>query len=186
MKNFLLFCLCVIFSVFSVYAQEPVGEPEFVGEALMLFPDNTAKLLEKTTSNERTRLNAAALVVGIGKAKTKIVIDGESARVRIPQEGDYKLIIRAVDNSTDPLSIISVFRFDVKKNSRTAEVSSVNSFGSVSRNNLEYLPFSAKKYGESSYILTLEEKPAGEYGIIVRNPNSLDEKATIVSTFAIE
>ncbi|MDR5591582.1 hypothetical protein [Christiangramia sp. SM2212] len=45
--------------------------------------------------------------------------------------------------------------------------------------------FQGKKFGESSYIITVPEIEDGEYGIIVKNPNSLDEKSTIVSTFGI-
>ena len=51
---------------------------------------------------------------------------------------------------------------------------------------MDYLRFSAEKYGESSYRLTFDERPAGEYGIIVSNPNNVDEKMVIVSTFAID
>ena len=31
-----------------------------------------------------------------------------------------------------------------------------------------------------------KERPAGEYGIIVSNPNNVDEKMVIVSAFAID
>ena len=31
-----------------------------------------------------------------------------------------------------------------------------------------------------------DERPAGEYGIIVSNPNNVDEKMVIVSAFAID
>ena len=37
----------------------------------------------------------------------------------------------------------------------------------------------------SSDLLTFGEQPEGEYGIIVSNPNNVDEKMVIVSTFAI-
>lgn len=184
-KSILLFCVMVL-SCGTLFAQEAVTEPDFVGEAMMLLPDNTVVRLEKSTIQEKTRMNAGAIIVGIGAAKTKITIDGTSARVRIPEEGDYKIIVKAVDNNTDPLSIISVFRFDVKKKERRAEVASVNSFGSRTNNKLDFLPFHATRYGNSSYLLVLEEKPAGEYGIIVRNPNALNEAATIVATFAID
>ena len=51
---------------------------------------------------------------------------------------------------------------------------------------MEYLPFTASKYGESSYRLVFETRPNGEYGVIVSNPNNVDEKMVIVSTFAID
>lgn len=167
------------------YAQE-VSEPEFVGEVLMLSPDGTVQPLEKSTILQRTRANASAMIVGIGKVKTKIIIDGPAASVRIPADGEHKLIVRAIDNNTDPMRIISVFSFNVSKKNRQAEFASVSTFGSVKNNKLKYLPFTAKKYGNSSYLLTLSEMPEGEYGIIVRNPNSLDESAVIVASFAID
>ena len=53
-------------------------------------------------------------------------------------------------------------------------------------NKLERLSFTGRKFGESSYLITLDETPAGEYGITVSNPNNLDEKQVIVSTVAID
>ena len=47
-------------------------------------------------------------------------------------------------------------------------------------------PFTAEKYGENSYYLTFGDAPAGEYGIIVTNPNNVDEKMIIVSAFGID
>ena len=91
-----------------------------------------------------------------------------------------------MDNATDPMSIVNVFRFETTKKRRLAEVASASTFGSVKSNKLERLRFDACKYGESSYLLTLLDKPAGEFGITVSNPNHVDEKQTIVSTFAIE
>ena len=35
-------------------------------------------------------------------------------------------------------------------------------------------------------MITLDETPAGEYGITISNPNNIDEKQVIVSTFAID
>ena len=102
------------------------------------------------------------------------------------KDDDIRFIVKAVDNATDPISIINIFRFETNKKKRLAELASVSTFGSVKSNKLERLRFSAEKYGEKSYLLTLIDKPAGEYGITVSNPNSLDEKGTIVSTFAIE
>ena len=72
------------------------------------------------------------------------------------------------------------------KRSIIDELSSLSTFGGASSNNLELLPYTAKKYGESSYLITLKEKPVGEYGITVRNPNSLDEKNIIVASFGID
>lgn len=96
------------------------------------------------------------------------------------------MIIRAVDNETDPASIISIFKFKSKKNSRKAELSSLTSFIGSSENNLDYVKFEAKKFKQKSYLLTLENIGSGEYGVIVKTPNGLDQKNLIVYSFGIK
>ena len=160
---------------------ETTPEPEFIGEIVTVRPDGTVAKLEKQSVQMRTRANASAVIFGIGKA-----IEGPKAGVRLTAGQPASFIVRAVDNATDPMSIINVFRFEAKKDKRMAEMASVSSFGSVKSNKLERLSFTGRKFGESSYLITLDETPAGEYGITVSNPNNLDEKQVIVSTFAID
>ena len=133
-------------------------EPEFEGEVVGVFPDGSSKKLEK--HNVRMRTGAGVYIAGFAasKSKTKVLVD--------------------------PMSIVRVFRMKSAKKNRSAVISAVGSF-SVNSNTMDYLRFSAEKYGESSYRLTFDERPAGEYGIIVSNPNNVDEKMVIVSTFAI-
>lgn len=184
-----LYCLLLAFAACAcpAFAQGPeIPEPDFIGEVTTVLPDGTTAKLEKETVLLRTRANASATIFGIGKAKTKLIVDTPEAAVRLKSGDDIRFIVKAVDNATDPISIINVFRFESNKKKRLAEISSVSSFGSVKANKLERLRFSAEKYGEKSYLLTLTDKPAGEYGITVSNPNTRDEKAVIVSTFAIE
>lgn len=163
-----------------------IPEPDFIGEVVAILPDGSASKLEKETVLIRTRANASATILGVGKAKTKLIIDSPEAAVRLKTDDAIRFIVKAVDNNTDPISIINVFRFEANKKRRLAELSSVSSFGSVKANKLERLRFTAEKYGEKSYLITLIDRPAGEFGITVSNPNNLDEKGTIVSTFAIE
>ena len=151
---------------------ETTPEPEFIGEIVTVRPDGTVAKLEKQSVQMRTR--------------AKLIIEGPKAGVRLTAGQPASFIVRAVDNATDPMSIINVFRFEAKKDKRMAEMASVSSFGSVKSNKLERLSFTGRKFGESSYLITLDETPAGEYGITVSNPNNLDEKQVIVSTFAID
>ncbi|WP_281671712.1 hypothetical protein [Rikenella microfusus] len=182
-----LFCLA-LFAVSGLRAQEiDCPEPDFIGETVFVNPDDgTPVKLEKQTVLLRSRVNATGIMFGIGKAKTKMIVEGPSAAVRLDGSKPIRLIVKAVDNDTDPMAIINIFRFEHSKKQRLAELSSVSSFGSVKSNKLDYVPFTGQKYGESSYLLTLDEREPGEYGITVRNPNNLDEKSVIVSTFAIE
>ena len=154
---------------------ETTPEPEFIGEIVTVRPDGTVAKLEKQSVQMRTRANASAVIFGIGKAKTKLIIEGPKAGVRLTVGQPASFIVRAVDNATDPMSIINVFRFEAKKDKRMAEMASVSSFGSVKSNKLERLSFTGRKFGESSYLITLDETPAGEYGITISNPNNIDE-----------
>ena len=160
-------------------------EPEFEGEVVALFPDGSARKLEK--HNVRIKTGAGVYIAGFAasKQKTKVVIDGGSAGVRMDGSQPIELIVRAKDNKADPMSIVRVFRMKATPKNRSAVISAVGTFN-VQTNTLEFLPFEAKKYGESSYRLSFDKRPTGEYGVIVSNPNNVDEKQVIVSTFAID
>ena len=120
------------------------------------------------------RTGAGVYIAGFAasKSKTKVLVEGGSASVRFDASQPIALIVR-------------VFRMKSSKKNRSAVISAVGSF-SVSSNTMDYLRFTAEKYGESSYRLTFDERPAGEYGVIVSNPNNVDEKMVIVSAFAID
>lgn len=185
-KTLILLLFCCI-SLPNAFAQElTVAEPDFVGEVVAVLPDNTATQLEKENIMTRTRANASAIIFGVGKAKTKLIIESPNAGVRLNKNDDICFVVRAVDNNSDPISIINIFRFESTGKRRLAETASVSSFGSVKSGKLEHLPYTAKKYGTGSYLIKLSEKPEGEYGITVKNPNNVDQKSVIVATFAIE
>ena len=150
-----------------------------------VYPDGSSKRLEKHTV--QTRTGGSVLVAGfaVNKAKTKILIEGARANVRFDNARPIALVVRVKDNAADPMSIVRIFRMKPAKKRRTAVIAAAGTFH-VTSNDMDYLSFSAHKYGESSYYLTLDESPVGEYGITVSNPNNIDEKMVIVSTFGID
>ena len=160
-------------------------EPDFEGEVVGVYPDGTTKRLEK--QNTRIKTGGSVYVAGfaVNKTKTKVLIEGGAAGVRFRSDEPLQLIARAKDNNSDPMSIVRVFRMKSNKKQRSAVIAAAGRFNTTS-NDMEYLPFEAKKYGESSYLLTFEQRPAGEYGVIISNPNNVDEKMVIVSTFGID
>ena len=160
-------------------------EPDFEGEVVGVYPDGTTKRLEK--QNTRLKTGGSVYVAGfaVNKTKTKVLIEGGAAGVRFRSDEPLQLIARAKDNNSDPMSIVRVFRMKSNKKQRSAVIAAAGTFNTTS-NDMEYLPFEAKKYGESSYLLTFEQRPAGEYGVIISNPNNVDEKMVIVSTFGID
>jgi ribosomal protein L10 len=53
-------------------------------------------------------------------------------------------------------------------------------------NTKNQLIFRGAKYGESSYKLQFDNLQEGEYGIVVANPDNVDEKKAIVSCFGVD
>lgn len=161
------------------------AEPEFVGEAVIVNGDKTIPL-DKEYSQVKTKAGASLYIVGIGSVKSKINIKGGSASARANKDDDFYLIVKAVDNSSDPMSIINIFEFEASKKVRKAELSSTNTFGGVNNDKLAYIEYTAKKYGETSYLIKLKKPYAGEFGLMVRNPNTKDEKQVVVACFGID
>lgn len=98
-----LFCTA-LFGLFvgGAFAQTPqIPEPDFIGEVVTVLPDGKTSKLEKETVLLRTRANASAQIFGIGKAKTKLIIDTPEAAVRLKGDDDIRFIVKAVDNATD-------------------------------------------------------------------------------------
>lgn len=178
---FLSLCL-----LFVGGAQAQTAEPNFIGEVFHVDAAGQTSLLEKQQIVLKTKAGASMYIFGVGKVKTKINIQGNASTSRFPQTDTLKLIVKAVDNATDPMSVVQVFSFEITKKARKAELSSTGTFGGITKNKLNYLPFTATKYGESSYLLSLPNVKPGEYGIIVLNPNSESEKSTVVSCFGID
>lgn len=165
----------------AVVGQE--NEPEYIGEVGVLKTDGTFAKLDREigdlTSGFSWSANSARafwLEVAGGKAKS-----------RFPLGSPLQLVVRAVDNNSDPLTIISIYRLKAKKKSRSVLLGEDNS-GTIMKsrtNSKDLIRFTGKKYGVSSYLLTLTDLAAGEYGIVVANPNSRDSKRVVVSCFAI-
>ena len=159
-------------------AQTPTPEPDFIGEVLAVSTDGEAVVLEKVNAQVKVKDQ----LMGFEK---KIYVQGKKSPVRLKKE-KLQLIVRAVDNNTDPMSIVRVFKFSVEK-TRKATVAKQNEItGNVSENHFKHIPFSGKKYGTSSYLLTINDIEEGEYGITINNPNTVDEKMLIVSCFGVD
>jgi len=164
-------------------AMAQVSEPDFVGESYLLKSDGSYIQLDKEIGDFTSGIswssnswNALSLEIVGGKAQTKI-----------PLGQPMQLVVRAVDNNSDPLSIVRIYHFKAKKNKRSVVISEDNS-GTLMKsrtNSKDELRFSGKKYGLSSYLIAINGLPVGEYGIVVTNPNNKDEKRIVVSCFAI-
>ena len=188
MKNMkkIIFLLLIIFVSKNVTSQSKVTEPEFAGETVALKNDSSTQILEKQTVQIKTKAGAGLYLTGLGKIKSKMTIEGCCSSIRLKSNEPLTFIVRAVDNVTDPLAVITVFKFETTKKERKAELASAGTFSGSSQNNLDLVSFNAKKFGTSSYLVTIEGQKAGEFGIIVKNPNALNQTNTIVACFGID
>lgn len=146
-------------------------EPDFEGEVVGIYSDGSSAKLEK--HNVQMRTGGGVYIAGFAasKSKTKIVIEGGRAGIRFKTGEPFALIVRAKDNKADPMSIVRIFRMKSTKKNRSAVISAVGSFA-VQSNTMEYLPFSAEKYGESSYRLTFGEQPKANTASSSRTPTT--------------
>jgi hypothetical protein len=180
--------LLIIISLFlagaNLFCQVNINEPEFAGEVFWLKNDGSFIELNKSISQLKHNAFTGLLI----PLKGYLQIDSCCSAVRVPSDTMIRLVVKSIDNKTDPMSIIGLFKFDTKRKQRRAEVSSMGFFGST-ENNKNYIQYDAVKYGESSYLLTIRMPKKGEYGIVVRNPNSPVNAAAvgvIVSSFGID
>lgn len=181
---FLKFLFATIVLIYTLPLKAQVTEPDFVGEAFMIKVDSSYSQLDKSIGGFTSGMsfssnswNALSLEISGGKSQT-----------RISEGTPLQLIIKAVDNNSDPLSIINIYKFNSKKNKRTVLISKDNS-GTLMKsrtNSKDLVTFGGKKFKTSSYLITLKDLKKGEYGIVVTNPNSNDEKRVVVSSFGID
>ena len=139
----ILFTLFALVLASGIAAQIP--EPDFIGEVLAIHSDGTAEKLEKHNVKMRTGAGVYIAGLAVNKSKTKILVAGSQANVRFAADEPVNLIVRAVDNKTDPMSIVRVFAMKNNRKQRSAVISAVGSFN-VTSNDMEYLPFTAEKF----------------------------------------
>lgn len=185
MKKILLIGVLACIAI-CVKAQQ-IAEPQFVGEVVLVKSETTAIPLEKKTATVKTKAGASVYLTGIGSVKSRLHVDGVKSSVRCSQaDGPIVLIVRAANNENDPNSFIRVFKFEQKKKERRAELAKVNTLGGSSDNNFDFIEYVGEKYGEKSYKLTLSQVEPCEIGVLISNPDKVDEKQMIVRCLGID
>lgn len=181
MKSLSFTCLFWLF-LLSINAQEQtMKEPDFADEVISI-NQNGNMLLEKSL----VQMKKSVDIIGIGSPKTIMIVDGCCAKTKIPKSTSSQLVVRVADNNVNPESIIKIIQFDNKKKERIAELSENGTFDETSGNKLTLVPFSAQKYGNNSFFLTLNTNHSGEFGIAVLNPRNMNNILTVISCFSVD
>lgn len=165
----------------SAQAQKvTVPEPEYKGQVAVINADSTTTLLQKETGEHKAKSSAFALVPIPGaslldRTKAYLTVKGAESPNKISSK-KFSLIIRVKDNSEEPKNAFGIFKFETKKKKERRFKMADIGFGSASATtNFTTVDYEAKKYGSSSYLVTLHDLPAGEYGVVA---NGFDSIAT--------
>lgn len=162
-----------IAACFGVRSQT-IPEPEYKGNMLLVH-GTTGTPLEKQKSSSKSGLSASVFIIGVGKAKSSAVVDGVSSPVRISGKDKVELIVRAQDNSVDPVQIVNFFKLtpNTRKGNRFIMLSQTNSLSSTETMKIQMVPFTSAKYGTSSYLLTVAHLEPGEYALTLEGSRDL-------------
>ncbi len=150
----------------------PVPEPEFVGEAYLIGENNNYSLLDKEVAQTKYGL------------RNKYKIKGREANLQIDNTGTMSFVVRANDNESVPMSIITIYKLTRSGTKRKVVVDQHGAGLSETVKKFE-MPFTAEKYGKSSYLVVAKNYKSGEYAITVYNPNTVDEKKIIFNCIGV-
>lgn len=188
MKRMMIAIALSLCSTMYVKAQVTAAEPEFSEETLLLTSDSEGVILKRENGYVKAKAGASLYLTGIGKIKSRLTIDGVKSINTTKAQKTTRLILKAKDNDTDPNSFINIFKFQIYNNKeRRYQLSEVGTLSAAKTTNLASVEFKAKKYGESSYLIQLEDLTPGVYGIVIGDPNNVNTKNALkVTTFTVE
>jgi hypothetical protein len=182
MNKIISLFVLIFTSVLSHAQNVKIAEPEFSGTIVLVngtspggLPLETAKLILKT------KASASVYVTGIGKATTKATVKGSTSTVKTKRDSSLQFVYRAADNTVNPVDVIQLIRFNVKGGNRETVLASAGTFSGASTGDVGFVPFTAKKYKTSSYLITVSNLATGEYGFSLGK-----EETTTIHMFTVE
>ena len=182
MKKYFLFSICAFICCVSVNAQN-ISEPEYNGQVALVNADSTTTILQKEVGGHKAKSSAFGLIPIPGsslldKTKSYISVKGAESPNKIASK-KFSLIIRVKDNNEEPKNAFGIFKFETKKKERRFQMMELG-FGSTSVNtNFNTVDYDVKKFGTSSYLVTISNLEAGEYGVVSNGFES-------ISTFSVK
>lgn len=156
MKRKLLILVILLFSTFQANCQKEkkirITEPEFSGTTVFV-NDTIGKgiLLEQ---------QIATLQEGIVTLKYAVKYCCSTV---FADTLNSDFIVRVSDNSINPFDVISIVKMKIENSKRTWKFSKP-----------EVVEFKAKKYGTSSYLISVQKFALGQYAICFKNSNSVN------------
>ena len=175
MKHLILTTALFLVATFG-YAQN-ISEPEYKGQVAIVNTDSTTALLQKEVGEHKAKSSAFGMIPIPGsslldKTKAYLSVKGTESPNKISAK-KFSLIIRVKDNSEEPKNAFGIFKFETKKKERRFQLLDFG-FGKASANtNFTTVDYDVKKFGTSSYLVTLSNLEAGEYGVVAGDFSSI-------------
>ena len=168
----------------SGFSQTTVAEPEFIGQVIVVNADSTTILLQKEQASMKASSTSFGLIPipGSGlldKSKVNLIVKGAESKTVLPK-GRVTFIIKTGDNNKDPKDVFGIFQFEVKKKKRQYQLAEAGMLSGIkSTMTFNTVPSEAKKYGEDSYLVVIENIEPGQYAITTTDISH-------VSTFGVK
>jgi len=155
MKRNLLILSFLLFSITQANCQKVqnirITEPEFSGTTIFVNDSNgNGILLEHQTA---TMEGIVTLKYAVKYCCSTVFADTINSQ----------FIVKVSDNSINPYDLISIVKMNIENSKRTWKYSKP-----------ETIEFKAKKYGTSSYLITVPKFTLGQYAICFKNSNSVN------------
>lgn len=152
-------------------------EPEFIGETIVINWDGTAYPAEKLIAE----LDASTPFFEY--RNLSISVNGAKSPVRVKQ-GPVRLVVRAANQSVDPMTEVVIIQLYGKKNRNTKVAYYKDHDSIILFDRITRIPYLAKRYGDNSYLLTVDYLEPGEYAVI---SGPIDPKKTnLVMAFGVD
>jgi hypothetical protein len=187
MNKIILAVGAMLSTMFCFTKNVKIPEPEFSGTIVYVnsntgngIPLETGKLFFKAKAIA-SPMPVIVYIMGIGKATTKATVKGNTSSVKVKKNSIIQFIYKSNENTVNPVDIMQLIRFEEKGSNRETELASAGKFTGTSSGDSGFVQFTAKKYRASSYLITISNLGAGEYGF------SLDkEETTTIHMFSVE
>ncbi len=184
MKKILLIIMVIVASM-TTSAQNKITEPEYDYQIAVLNADSTLTFLqkEKTSVKAKSSMFGMIPVPGSGlldRAKVNLIVKGTTSATIIPGK-NIDLVIRLGEGmAKDPKSLIGIIKFNVKKKHREYKMADVGLIGGADVSQYNSVDWNGRKYGNSSYLISLRDLEPGEYGVLAGGDSSM------IVTFSIK
>ena len=154
----------------SSASAQNVKEPEYNGQVAVLQEDSSLVVLQKEVAQMKTKTSGFGYIPIPGsslldKGKSFLQVKGNVSPNKVSQ-GKVTLVIRVKDNNEEPKNAIGVFQFETKKKERKYQLAEVGVLsGMKATMSFNTVDYEVKKWGTSSYLVTIEHLQPGEYGV---------------------